>query len=281
MGKKKSLPSLADPLQRYIAEASQYPLLSKNEEHDLAIRYFKQGDIEAAHKLVTANLRFVIKIAYEYAKYGLRLIDLVQEGNIGLMRAVKSFNPYKDTRLITYAVWWIRSYIHDYIQKNWSLVKIGTTQAQRKLFYQLQKERDELAKYNIQETPKLLADKLNVKEEEVVEMQKRMKSRDLSLDAPIGDEDKSTHIDFVADESGQVEEILSEKEEEHLMMIRMKKFEHSLKGRDLFIYQKRLISDAPMSLQELGDHFGVSKERARQLEERIKKGLKQSLLGKH
>src|SRR3989338_10818494 len=142
--KKNSLPQVISPAERYIQEVLRYPMLSKDEEFDLAVRYWKNKDLESAHKLVTSNLRFVIKIANEYAKYGLKLMDIVQEGNMGLMRAVKTYNPYKDTRLITYAVWWIRSYIHDYIQRNWSLVKMGTTQAQRKLFYRLKNEQKAL-----------------------------------------------------------------------------------------------------------------------------------------
>src|SRR3989338_8670188 len=188
--KKNSLPQVISPAERYIQEVLRYPMLSRDEEFELAVHYWKNKDLEAAHKLVTSNLRFVIKIANEYANYGLKLMDVVQEGNMGLMRAVKTYNPYKNTRLITYAVWWIRSYIHDYIQRNWSLVKIGTTQAQRKLFYKLQKEKQKLDQYDLEASPKLLAQKLGVREKDVIEMDQRMHSRDISLDAPLkADED--------------------------------------------------------------------------------------------
>lgn len=246
----------------------------------MAVRYVENKDLESAHKLITANLRFVIKIANEYIKYGLRMIDLIQEGNIGLMRAVKTYNPYKDTRLITYAVWWIRSYIHDYIQRNWSMVKMGTTQAQRRLFYRLKKEKEALERMNIDivNAPKLIADKLGIREKDVIEMDQRLKARDLSLDAPISKDDETTsHLNFIADEQGNVEEILSHNEESYLMRKQLKAFESSLKDRDLFIYQQRLVSDTPMTLQAIADRYKISKERARQLEVKIKKNLKNFL----
>ncbi len=274
MAKHKSLPQIITPETKYIQEVSRYPLLSKEEEFDLALRWYKNKDVEAAHKLVLSNLRFVIKIAHEYANYGLKVMDLVQEGNIGLMRAVKTYNPYKDTRLITYAVWWIRSYIHDYIQKNWSLVKIGTTQAQRKLFYKLKKERDALDKFDLKETPKLLAQKLGVREKDVIEMDSRMSGRDVSLDAPISSEDKHARADFIADDQGNVEQILAEKEEAVVMKAKLHEFEKTLKDRDLFIYRKRLVSEKPMTLQAIANKYKISKERERQIEEKIKKNLK-------
>ncbi|MBI4040354.1 MAG: RNA polymerase factor sigma-32 [Deltaproteobacteria bacterium] len=277
MSKHKSVPAVLDPLAQYANQIQQYPVLNKEEEFRLAVRYHKHKDLEAAHKLVVSNLRFVIKIANEYAHYGLKILDLIQEGNIGLMRAVKTYNPYKDTRLITYAVWWIRSYIHDYIQHNWSLVKIGTTQAQRKLFYKLQQEKDELSKLELEQTPKLLAHKLGVKEKEVIEMENRMRSRDVSLDTPISEDEKASHLEFVADQQNSAEQQLSDEEQKIIVQQKMEAFEKHLKGRDLYIYKNRLISENPMSLQEIGDHFQISKERARQLEERIKQKLKNFL----
>lgn len=273
-----TLPQTISPGDRYIQEVIQYPILSKEEEFELAVRYQKNKEIEAAHKLVVANLRFVIKIANEYASYGLKLMDIVQEGNIGLMRAVKTYNPYKNTRLITYAVWWIRSYIHDYIQKNWSLVKIGTTQAQRKLFYKLKKEKEALEKFDLEETPKLLAEKLGVREKDIIEMDQRMQGRDISLDAPLSpDDDNSMRVNFIADSQGNVENLMEEKEEALIMGDKLKQFEKTLKDRDLFIYRKRLISEKPMTLQAIADKYKISKERARQLEEKIKNNLKKFL----
>ncbi|MEK7790293.1 MAG: RNA polymerase factor sigma-32 [Deltaproteobacteria bacterium] len=273
MGKNK-LPSILTPAGQYIQEIQRYPLLSKEEEFDLAVRYHKHKDIEAAHKLVVSNLRFVITIANEYARYGLKLLDLIQEGNMGLMRAVKTFNPYKDTRLITYAVWWIRSYIHDYIQRNWSMVKIGTTQAQRKLFYRLRQEKSLLEQLDIEETPKLLAEKIGVREKDVIEMDQRLSGRDVSLEQPLSEDSKASRLDFIADDQGNVEQVLAEKEEEVILQNKMQIFEKTLKDRDLFIYKERLVSENPMTLQEIADKYGISKERARQLEEKIKKNLK-------
>ncbi len=276
--KKNSLPQVISSAERYIQEVLRYPMLNKNEEFELAVRYWKNKDLESAHKLVTSNLRFVIKIANEYANYGLKLMDIVQEGNIGLMRAVKTYNPYKDTRLITYAVWWIRSYIHDYIQRNWSLVKIGTTQAQRKLFYKLQKEKQKLDQYDLEASPKLLAQKLGVREKDVIEMNQRMQSRDISLDAPLkAGDDKNARIDFIVDDKGNVEQFLAEREETLGLTHKLKDFEKTLKERDLFIYKKRLVAEKPMTLQAIANKYKISKERARQLEEKIKKNLKEFL----
>lgn len=271
---KNKLPSVLTPTARYIQEVLKYPVLSKEQEFELAVRYHKHKEVEAAHKLVVSNLRFVIKIANEYANYGLKLLDLIQEGNIGLMRAVKTYNPYKDTRLITYAVWWIRSYIHDYIQRNWSMVKIGTTQAQRKLFYRLRQEKALLEQLDIEETPKLLAEKIGVREKDVIEMDQRLSQRDVSLEQPVFDDGKATKLDFIADDHGNVEQVLAEKEEEVILKNKMQIFEKTLKDRDLFIYKKRLVSEDPMTLQEIADKYKISKERARQLEEKIKKNLK-------
>lgn len=275
--KRKSLPGIVSPETQYIKEIQRYPVLTKEQEFELAVKYFKEKEVESAHQLVVANLRFVIKIANEYANYGLKLIDLIQEGNIGLMRAVKTFNPYRDTRLITYAVWWIRSYIHDYIQHNWSMVKIGTTQAQRKLFYRLKKEKEELRHLHLDDSPKLLAHKMGVREKDVVEMEQRMSARDVSLNAPLTDEDKKTHIDFVADEHNSVEQVLEEKESEIILKEKLESFEKTLKDRDLYIFQQRLLSENPITLQSIADKYNISKERARQLEERIKKNLKSFL----
>src|ERR671930_427366 len=172
-----------DPLQRYLAEIRRFPLLSREEEHRLAVQYKEYGDLEAAYKLVTGNLRLVVMIAREYQKAFKNLLDLIQEGNMGLMEAVKNFDPYRGVRFPFYAVWWIRAYMIRYIMNDWRMVKIGTTQAQRKLFFNLQKEKEKLEAEGITPGPKLLAQRLNVKEDEVVEMEQRLASRDLSIDA--------------------------------------------------------------------------------------------------
>jgi RNA polymerase sigma-32 factor len=182
-----------DPLQRYLAEIRRFPLLSREEEHKLAVQYKEFGDLEAAYKLVTGNLRLVVMIAREYQKAFKNLLDLIQEGNMGVMEAVKNFDPYRGVRFPSYAVWWIRAYIIRYIMSDWRMVKIGTTQAQRKLFFNLQKEKEKLEAEGIIPGPKLLAQRLNVKEDEVVEMEQRLASRDLSVDVPIGNDDEATN----------------------------------------------------------------------------------------
>ncbi|MGZ3458529.1 MAG: RNA polymerase factor sigma-32, partial [Archangium sp.] len=196
-----SLFSSADTLSTYLADISQYPLLTQPEEQTLA-RAFRQGDLSAGHRLVTSNLRFVVKVSYEYRSYGIKMSDLIQEANIGLMKAVQKFDPDKGIRLISYAVWWIRAYIQNYILKNWSLVKLGTTQAQRRLFFSLARTRRELEKLGSGEghivDAEEIAKRLRVKPTEVREMEQRMGGRDLSLDAPMGEDGSSTHVDFVA-----------------------------------------------------------------------------------
>src|SRR5690349_18086963 len=190
--KRESVPSTSSSLELYLSEINQFPLLTVEEEQNLARLYRRKGDSRAAHRLVTANLRFVVKVAYEYRSYGFKMADLIQEGNIGLMKAVQKFDPDKGIRLISYAVWWIRAYIQNYILKSWSLVKLGTTQAQRNLFFSLARTRRELEKMgpgegNIVDAEEI-ARKLNVKASEVREMEQRMGGRDLSLDAPMGED---------------------------------------------------------------------------------------------
>jgi len=266
----------------YLAEISRYPLLSVDEEQALARGFRQKGDSRSAHLLVTSNLRFVVKVAYEYRSYGFRMADLVQEGNIGLMKAVQKFDPDKNIRLISYAVWWIRAYIQNYILKSWSLVKLGTTQAQRKLFFSLARTRREIdrASAGTGEPPASalqIAARLNVKADEVVEMQLRMEGRDLSLDAPVGDEGATSHVEFVADGAPSQSEELSGAQERKMMSGRIGLALTRLDARERFIIEARLMNDRPMTLKELGDHFGFSRERARQLEIRAKEKLKGEL----
>src|SRR5512140_3796413 len=212
--KRESLPSAASSLELYLSEINQFPLLTVEEEQSLARTYRRKGDTRAAHRLVTANLRFVVKVAYEYRSYGFKMADLIQEGNIGLMKAVQKFDPYKGYRLISYAVWWIRAYIQNYIIKSWSLVKIGTTQAQRKLFFKLSQARKRLE--NLSETrPEFaeIAETLGVRPEDIKEMDIRMSSRDLSLDAQVTEDGESTHMDYLMYEGEDQESALIRKEE--------------------------------------------------------------------
>ncbi|MFL5359208.1 RNA polymerase factor sigma-32 [Archangium sp.] len=270
----------ADTLSTYLADINQYPLLTQPEEQALA-RRFRGGDLVAGHRLVTSNLRFVVKVAYEYRSYGIKMSDLIQEANIGLMKAVQKFDPDKGIRLISYAVWWIRAYIQNYILKNWSLVKLGTTQAQRRLFFSLARTRRELEKLgsgdgNIVDAEEI-AKKLNVKASEVREMEQRMGGRDLSLDAPVGEDGDATHLDFVESESASQVDDVADRQQARITRDRIQQALLRLDPRERFIIENRVMGDAEMTLSELGEHFGFSRERARQLEIRAKDKLKAEL----
>jgi RNA polymerase sigma-32 factor len=274
-----SLPILADGLQRYMAEINRFPLLSRAEEYEVAVQYRQTGDREAAQKLVLSNLRFVVKIAHEYKSYGFRLADLVQEGNIGLLTAVKKFEPEKGYRLISYAVWWIRAHIQNFILRSWSLVRIGTTQAQRKLFYKLKQTKRKLLGHIGEEDRDAeginhrIAEKLALKESEVLEMDQRLSGRDLSLNVPVDDESHLTHMDLLAAPDNQ-EEIVADYEEKLQVSQHVKMAMKNLTPREEFIVKNRLMADEPMTLQEIGNRYGISRERTRQLEARAKKKLK-------
>ena len=263
-----------DPLQRYLTEIRRFPLLSREEEHQLAVQYKEYGNIEAAYKLVTSNLRLVVMIAREYQKAFKNLLDLIQEGNMGLMEAIKNFDPYRGVRFPSYAVWWIRAYMIRYIMNDWRMVKIGTTQAQRKLFFNLQKEKDRIEAEGLTPGPKLLAERLNVKEDEVVEMQQRLGSRDLSVDIPIGEDDEATLLNFLQDNKQTPEEQFAETQYQDLLRHKMDQFAKALKDKELVIYRERLLNEDPLTLREIGDKYGISRERVRQIEERVKKKLK-------
>ncbi len=264
-------------LTLYLNDINRYPLLTQEEELDLAKRLREEGDLEAAEKLITSNLRFVVKVANEYRSYGLRLMDLIQEGNIGLMLAVKKFDPDKGFRLITYAVWWIKARIQEFVIKNWSIVKIGTTQAQKKLFYKLKQTKEklgELADY------RSIAKSLDVKESEVEEMDLRMGARDFSLDATVSEDGNTTHVDLLPGKDMNQEDIVAEAQERAIIKKGIEDALSSMEERDRFIVEKRLMTDEPMTLREIGAHLGVSRERARQLEARVKKNLRSSLCQK-
>jgi RNA polymerase sigma-32 factor len=280
----KTNPSQPRSLEVYFSEINRFPLLTFSEEQDLARAYRQKGDTRAAHRLVTANLRFVVKVAYEYRSYGLAMAELVQEGNLGLMKAVEKFDPDKGIRLISYAVWWIRAYVQNHILKSFSLVKLGTTQAQRKLFFALARTRRELEKQQAvdgadsdAETCRKIATKLRVKPAEVAEMTQRMGGRDLSLDAPVGDDGGDRHVDFVAGTGPSQDDALAVAREEELVRSRIASALTRLDDRERFIVEHRLMTEEPMTLGELGAHFGFSRERARQLELRAKAKLKEEL----
>lgn len=269
-----------DPMSRYMSELSKYPVLSREDEQKLAIRYKETGDPKAAEALVTANLRFVVKVAAEYTKFGAKLIDLVQEGNVGLMHAVKEFNPYKGVRLITYAVWWIRGYIQEYLMRQYSMVRIGTTANQRKLFYQLQKEREQLERMGYQEGIALLSGKLGIPEEEIETMHQRLTGRDVSLDQPTGSsESSSTLMDFQTEDTDEsLVDLLGNAEEIALLKDKIEDVRKELNDRELELLDQRILSDNPITLQEIGEKHGVSREAVRQMEARVIKKIKDSLL---
>ena len=268
-----------DPVAQYMAEIRKYPVLTKEQEQEVALKYRETGDPQLAETLVTANLRFVVKVAMEYSKFGAKLIDLIQEGNVGLMHAVKEFNPHKGVRLISYAVWWIRGYIQEYLMRQYSLVRIGTTQTQRKLFYQLQKHREELEKIGSEASVALLSGRLGVSEKEIQDMTMRMYGRDLSLDAPISESGGgSTFLDLQeGDEEGNLVDELSHLEDLSRLKAHLEELKPELNEREAFLLSHRLLSDSPMTLQEVGDQYGITREAVRQMEQRLIKRIRSKM----
>ncbi|HVY31817.1 MAG TPA: RNA polymerase factor sigma-32 [Polyangiaceae bacterium] len=261
-----------DPLSAYMREVQRHALLSPDEEHRLAVDYQKNPeDLAAAARLVTANLRLVVKIAYEYRRAYKNMMDLIQEGNIGLMQAVKKYDPYRGVKLSSYAAWWIRAYMLRFILNNWRLVKLGTTQAQRKLFFNLSKEKARLSAMGIEPTDAEIAKRLNVAESEVAEMDKRLARSDASLDASVGESDGRSvaRVELMPASGSTPEQVAEGAELSELLQGRLSEFRKSLSGKDVIIFDKRLVADEPLTLQELGDEFGVSRERVRQLEARL------------
>jgi RNA polymerase sigma-32 factor len=268
-----------DALQLYMREVQRHALLSPDEEHRLAMHYHKNTDVETAARLVTANLRLVVKIAYEYRRAYRNMMDLIQEGNIGLMQAVKRYDPYRGVKLSSYAAWWIRAYMLRFILNNWRMVKIGTTQAQRKLFFNLSKEKARLSAMGIEPTHGEIARRLNVDEKEVVEMDRRLSRGDASLDAAVSESDgkPTTRMDLLPSSGAGPDAIAEGSELQELVRQHLEEFRGTLSGKDVAIFDKRLVSDEPMTLQELGDEFGVSRERVRQLEARLTGRLREYL----
>ena len=274
-----------DPLRAYMAEVARHPVLSREEEHDLAVRYAETGDVDAAYKLVASNLRLVVKIAHEYRRTAFQLLDLVQEGNLGLMQAVKKYDPWKGVKLSSYAAWWIRAYIIRFIMENWRLVKLGTTQAQRKLFFNLAKEREKLLARGIDPTPRLLAKNLDVEEKDVEEMTARMAADDLSLDAPLtaGDEEaRQTRLDRVtASDAPPADDRIADEELRRIFREKLDAFSATITDeKERFIFDRRLLpkdGEAPLTLQEVGDRFGLTRERARQIEAKLTARLREWL----
>ena len=265
-----------DPLQRYLSEISTYRLLTRDEERELGIRVREQGDKEAAYALVTSNLRLVVKIALEFQRVWMQnLLDLIQEGNIGLMQAVRKFDPYKNVKFSYYASFWIKAYILKFIMDNWRLVKIGTTQGQRKLFFKLKKEKQKLIEQGFDPKPKLLSERLGVSEREIVDMDQRLDGWDVSLDAPLKDDSDTERIEFLSTEAVSAEDKVAKKEIEVLLHNKIDEFRKNMTDREKEIFDLRIFSDTPVTLQEIGDRYGISRERVRQVEKNIIKKMRE------
>jgi RNA polymerase sigma-32 factor len=263
-----------DMVDRYVAEVNNHPLLTREEERQLTEEYARTQDQTIADKLVVSNLRFVVKIAHEYKGYNLGLLDLIQEGNVGLMLAVKKFDPEKGYRLISYAVWWIRAYMQAFIMRSWSLVKIGTTAAQRKLFFKLRSERqeaDRLAEPGEKAEASTIAHTLGVAEKEVTSMEMRLAARDYSLDVKVGngEDARRTYLDQLPAFGSTPEESVAEAEERHQFRQRLRQAALDLDERERYILDERLASDEPKTLRQIGERFRISRERARQIQENI------------
>lgn len=273
------LPVVVSSLELYISEINRFPILKADEEFQLAVRFKKHNDMEAAEKLVVSNLRFVVKIAHKYRSYGIALTDLIQEGNIGLMHAVKKFDPYKGYKLLSYAVWWIKAYIQNFIIRSWSIVKIGTTQTQRKLFFKLNEARKKLETIS-QKNPEFreIAESLGVREDEVEEMGLRLNHRDLSLDASLDSKDESrTIINYLPYEGEDQEMMLIKKEQGDLVKRDIAGVLAKLNERESYIIRHRVMADNPETLQEIGNRYNITRERARQLEKQALKKLRLAL----
>jgi RNA polymerase sigma-32 factor len=265
-----------DPLQRYLTEISQYKLLTREQEREYGIRVQKYGDREAAYALVTSNLRLVVKIALEFQRVWMQnLLDLIQEGNIGLMQAVKKFDPYKGVKFSYYASFWIKAYILKFIMDNWRLVKIGTTQGQRKLFFKLKKEKQKLIDEGFDPKPKLLSDRLGVSEREIIDMDQRLDGWDVSLDAPLKNDSDTERIEFLSTDSISAEDRVAKKEMEGLLHEKISEFRAQMSDRELDIFDNRIFSESPVTLQEIGDRYGISRERVRQVEKNVIKKMRE------
>lgn len=273
------LPIVADSLSLYLAEIRKFPVLGEEEEHRHAVKFFEEKDLESAHTLITANLRFVVKVAAEYRHYGLKMLDLIQEGNIGLMLAVRKYNPYRGIRLISYAVWWIRAYIQNHIISAWSLLKIGTTQAQRKLFFKLREAKNAIRRLSGGEDDDIhtTALALDVTDREVAEMEQRLQG-ECSLDAEIPGSEGVTALESLVDDRMNQEEMLAELQANSKLQAEVAQALSGLNEKERFIIEHRITADEPMTLQEIAGRFSISRERVRQIEEGALKKVKHALL---
>lgn len=278
IGSRAVAPS--DPFLQYLSEIRKYPVMPPEEQQALAVKFRETGDLEIAKRLVTTNLRLVVKIALEYKNAYHNVLDLIQEGNVGLMKAVSNYDPYKGTRLSYYASWWIRSYVLKFLLDNFRLVKVGTTQAQKKLFYNLMREKERLEAQGIQAGPKLLADNLHVKEKDVNEMSLRLSSRggEYSIDQPITDEEgHSSPRDSLVDPGESADEAIAKSQLQSILSDHLSEFVLTLNEKERSVFQERLTNEEPKTLQEVADQFGITRERARQIESKVIEKLRKHM----
>ncbi len=265
-----------DSLQRYLMEISEYKLLTREQEKELALRIFEDDDQDAAYRMVTSNLRLVVKIALEFQRVWMQnLLDLIQEGNIGLMQAVRKFDPYKNVKFSYYSSFWIKAYILKFIMDNWRLVKIGTTQGQRKLFFKLKKEKQKLIDQGFDPKPRLLSERLGVSEREIIDMDQRLDGWDISLDAPLKEDSDTERVEFISTDSDSAETKVAQKQMESLLHSKIAEFKTKMTPRETEIFELRIFSDTPVTLQEIGDRYGISRERVRQVEKNLIKKMKE------
>jgi len=264
-----------DPLKSYLSELSRYKLLNREEEIALGKKIQEEGDADAAYVLATSNLRLVVKIALDFQRVWMQnLLDLIQEGNVGLMHAVRKFDPYKNVKFSYYASFWIKAYILKFVMDNWRLVKIGTTQGQRKLFFKLKKEKQKLIEEGFDPKPKLLSKRLGVSEREVIDMHQRLNGWDVSLDASVNDDTDTPRVEILSVDAESTEDIFAKKELHALLHSKISKFKTKLSERELDIFNQRIFSDSPSTLQEIGNQYKISRERVRQIEQNILKKMK-------
>ena len=275
----------ADPLYRYLADIRRFPRVTPEEERDLAERWYRDHDRSAAYRLATANLRLVIHIAMDFRRTALNLLDLIQEGNIGLMQAVQRFDPFRNVRFSAYASWWIRAYILKYIIDHWSLVRVGTTNARKKLFFNLRRERARLEAQGIRPEPRLLAKRLGTTEEDVIQVQQALERRDLSLATPLRSDSDTSMQDLLPAPQPLPEEQVADEEYREMLRRKFENFAATLEGKEEATFRRRLIAESPETLQEIGDSYGVSREAIRQIESKVigklKKYLERELADSH
>ncbi len=264
-----------DPLQKYIAEVRKFPPLTPEEEYDLAVKYKETGDKQAAFRLITANLILVVSISLRFKRVFQNVLDLIQEGNIGLLKAMHKFDPDFGVRFPTYAIWWIRAYILKFMLDNIRLVRVGTTNVRRKLIHNLREEKRKLEDRGFTAGPKLLAERFGATEQDVIDVQQSLESRDVSIDAPMTEDSQTPRSDFMAAEEESIEEEVAKKELQEIIENKIKVFEKDLNEKELMILRERILNEEPVTLQEIGDKFKITREAVRQSEERLKKKIEE------